>query len=71
MDTGMLWYDNDPKTTLRDKIIRAAEFYRRKYGLTPTCCLVNTKQWEKVDLGVLKVRYADNILPFHLWIGVN
>ena len=41
METGMLWYDNDPKTTLTDKVARAVEYYRKKYGRDPNLCLVN------------------------------
>jgi hypothetical protein len=41
MNVGMLWYDNDPRTTLVSKVKRAAEFYRQKYGLVADMCLVH------------------------------
>lgn len=41
MNTGMLWYDNDPKTALAVKIERAAAYYRQKYGCEPNVCLIH------------------------------
>ena len=41
MNVGMLWFDNDPKTELDDKIKRAANYYREKYGNPPTVCFVH------------------------------
>jgi len=41
MNVGMLWFDNDPRTALPVKVARAADYYRRKYGLIPDTCLVH------------------------------
>ena len=84
MNTGMLWFDNDPKTSLKSKIIRAADYYRKKYGRVPNLCLVHpaalsgsgtgpsTFAGAKVEsLGVLTVRGYRPVLPGHLWIGVE
>lgn len=70
MNAGMLWYDNS-KRTLREKIIAAADYHRQKYGRVPNFCQVNTAQYEEIELGVLKVSPAKNILPGHLLIGVE
>jgi len=35
METGLLWYDGDPKRALSEKIERAAEHYRKKRGVWP------------------------------------
>ena len=71
MNTGMLWFDNDPKTTLKDKIIRAADYYRKKYGRVPNTCLINPDalSGEKIDLGILSVRPYRPVLPGHFLIG--
>lgn len=71
MDIGMLWYDNDPKKTLRNKVIQAADYYRQKYGRVPNCCFVNAASVEDLDLGVLQLRTSRHILPGHLWIGIE
>ena len=76
MNTGMLWFDNDPKTTLAAKIIRAVAYYAEKYGVVPNLCLVNPVALEghapiSPDLGGVVVRPYRPVLPGHLWIGVE
>ncbi len=41
MDIGMLWYDDDGKRQLDEKVARAVEYYRAKYGVQPTECYVH------------------------------
>ena len=75
MHTGMLWFDNDPATTLSVKIQKAADYYKRKFGRIPDICLVHPSMLEKnqrqLDLGKLTVRTYRPVLPGHLWIGVE
>jgi len=82
MNTGMLWYDNDPKTALAVKIERAAAYYRQKYGREPNVCLIhpsmvdnNTPETiQKTPVNAEKtvvVRPYRPVLPGHLWIGVE
>lgn len=73
MNFGMMWFDNDPKTTLMTKIERAAVYYRRKYGHAPDLCLVNPGSipenlpcWSGIS-----IRPKSIVLPGHLWIGVD
>jgi len=73
MNFGMMWFDNDPKTTLVTKVERAAVYYLRKYGHTPDLCLVNPGSIPE-DLpsgGVISIRPLRIVLPGHLWIGVD
>lgn len=81
MNAGMLWFDNDPKTTLTVKIARAADYYRHKYGREPNVCLIHPSMMEKENSGTGKpalseaegvtVRPYRPVLPGHLWIGVE
>ena len=78
MNVGMLWFDNDPKTTLEVKIQQAADYYRHKYGRTPDLCLVNpgilaktSDQSGASQSGRILIRPLRSILPGHLWIGVD
>lgn len=73
MLTGMLWFDNDPATALPVKVQRAAEYYRKKYGLAPDFCVVNPRMLTATTLqaGGVTVRASRTILPGHLWIGVT
>ena len=76
MNVGMLWFDNDPRTTLTVKVRRAADYYRQKYGLVPDLCLVHPSMLNglRLDLieddpGKVAVRPNRLIQPGHLWIG--
>ena len=73
MDVGMLWFDDDPKRGLEEKIARAVAHYREKYGQAPTLCFVNPGTLNggpDVAAGV-QVRVARTVLPNHFWIGVG
>jgi hypothetical protein len=75
MNTGMLWFDNDPHTALTIKVNRASEYFRKKYGLVPNLCLVNPCMLDDQDQGngkqacSLAIQPHRAILPGHLWIG--
>ena len=71
MISGMLWFDNDPKTALASKIDRAAQYYKNKYGQTAEVCLINpkTKGEAEVELPNVEVKTSEMVLPFHFWIG--
>ena len=79
MNTGMLWYDNDPKTALTAKIERAVNYYHKKYGRKPNLCLIHPAALEKPGKGKevsskakgVKIRPYRPVLPGHLWIGVE
>jgi len=73
MHSGMLWYDDGRQGPLEDRLLRAVEYYRRKYGRTPTLCLVNpgTMDGTSARLGDVMVRAYGPMLPGHFWIGVE
>ncbi|MCH7480460.1 MAG: hypothetical protein IIC79_03600 [Chloroflexi bacterium] len=73
MNFGMLWFDNDPKTGLSEKIEKASAYYRKKYGQIPNQCVVNPSMLSdgEVNSPDLKVSASPTILPNHLWIGFN
>ena len=71
MNTGMLWFDNDPQTELPEKVQRAADYYRRKYGTRPNLCLVNPSalDGEKAAGAAIEVEGEAGIQPHHFWVG--
>lgn len=72
MNVGMLWLDDDKGLSLDDKIRRAADYYRSKYGQTPELCLVNmTALDDEREVDRITVRPAGNVLPNHFWLGMN
>jgi hypothetical protein len=72
METGMLWFDNDPKTTLEQKIKKALDYYNNKFGNKPNVCLVHPGMLDKEkEVEGLKVRAYQPVMPGHFWIGVE
>ena len=78
MRLGMLWFDNDPKLALTEKVERAASYYFHKYGRTPDLCLLNPAMLgatapDEVQshTGKIALRPMRTILPNHLWIGMD
>jgi hypothetical protein len=82
METGLLWYDGDPKRPLEDKVGQAAERYRQKYGRWPNTCYVHPQVvGDQASEGLrlacqaqsakaaIRVLPAANILVHHFWVG--
>lgn len=76
MDIGMLWYD-DTQRPLGEKITRAVEHYKTKYGAAPTVCFVNPAALKNdpeaasATAAGVQVRSARHVLVNHFWIGVG
>ena len=81
MDIGLLWFDNDSNVDIEEKIRRAAQYYREKYGHPADICYANSRtlfghadardRFEiELDDKTLKVITASNILPHHFWVGI-
>lgn len=73
MDFGMLWFDDDPKRSLDEKIAKAAHYYFEKYKIIPTACMVHPKALPdgEMMLSVIKVAPRSYVLTNCLWIGVE
>jgi hypothetical protein len=71
----MLWFDNDPRTTLSVKIQKAMDHYRNKFGRIPDLCLVHPSMMDngqnQLELGKLIIRSYRPVTPGHLWIGIE
>jgi hypothetical protein len=76
MKTGLLWFDDDPRRQLEEKVQRAAMHYERKYGLSPTLCFVHPSTLNGNGGGAVKkageveIRPGRSVLPDHFWLGV-
>lgn len=73
MNIGMLWLDDDRRRSFEDKVERAADYYREKYGRFPELCLVNSKTVleENKKVGCIEVQPAQTVLPHHFWLGMK
>jgi hypothetical protein len=71
MQEGLLWLDADPKRSLAEKLARAVDRYRFKFGRRPDLCYVNPATLENgtVEIDGVRVIPASNVLKHHFWIG--
>ncbi len=70
MKIGLLWFDDDPKRDVVQKIQRAAAQYRKKFGRPPTACYVHPSLLEKERrMRGLKVVPTPSMLQHHFWVG--
>ena len=73
MHLGMLWFDNTPNVSLKTRIEKAVDYYRKKYHQEPNLCLIHTgtADIEKTEFAKLTIRSYKPVLPGHLWIGIE
>ncbi len=73
MTVGLLWYDNDPKRSLEDKIEAGAQRYLAKFGRPPNTCYVHPASLgpERVQVQGLTVLGSQHVLPHHFFLGVS
>jgi len=72
MEWGLLWYDDTAGRPLEDKVSRAAEHYRSKFGQPPTLCFVHPSAKNGTDQVVgVQVETLKTVGPNYLWIGVG
>ena len=87
MDIGMLWFDNDKKSSIPNKVEKAARYYQKKYGKKPDICYVHPKMVkgengkkngskknpgsDQLKIGRIMVLKNDKVLPDHFWIGIS
>ena len=72
MNIGMLWLDADQVRSFTEKVTRAAEYYREKYGRAPEICYVNTAMLpEETSIGQIEVKPIKSVQLHHFWIGMK
>ena len=73
MNIGLLWFDNNPRRDLHEKIARAAKRYRQKFGIAPDVCYVHKSalsgNGNTAKVGQIQVKTLPSALLHHLWIG--
>jgi hypothetical protein len=74
MNVGMLWLDDRRTRGVLDRIAEAAAYYAKKYGRSPTLCLLNPatagESLPSRHAG-LALRTSADVLREHFWIGVE
>ncbi len=72
MESGMLWFDNEPRLDLLTKIQKAANYYKNKYGEEANQCFIHPSMLpeEQPDTRPITLHLNNTVLPHHFWIGV-
>lgn len=66
---GMLWFDDDKTPDLAQKLRRAFEHYRQKYGREPRLCLVNESAVDgEMEVDGVRVVPRKNVMAHHMLI---
>jgi hypothetical protein len=75
MKTGLLWFDDDPRKQLEEKVQRAATHYERKYGHAPNLCYVHPAalgdNGKVRKVGDVEIRTGRSVLIHHFWLGLD
>jgi hypothetical protein len=70
---GLLWFDDDPRRDLAEKVRRAAARYRQKHGRRPNVCYVHPStlggNGEVQQAGDVRVAPLTSVLRHHFWVG--
>ena len=76
MDEGLLWYDDDPRRELAEKIGRAARRYRQKFGASPDVCYVHPSTLSALGgngkgnkVNGVQLTPLPSVLRHHFWVG--
>ncbi len=71
MKEGLLWFDDDPRRQIVEKVLQAAARYRQKFGSAPDVCYVSEQMLDgdEMRVGDLRILPASTVRPHHFWIG--
>jgi hypothetical protein len=75
MNIGMMWED-DSKKRVKTKIQEAVDYFKEKYGITATVCIVNPKTLrlpgeitQKFGSTEIKLRTNKRVPTNYFWVG--
>ncbi len=72
MEIGMLWLDADKSRSFEEKVKRAVDYYKDKYGRFPELCVVNANMVnDEKKVGRVQVVPQKTIQPNHFWLGMK
>ncbi len=73
VNLGWLWFDDDPKTSLDEKVSQASARFRQKFGRAPRVCYVSLTALGGAQpvTGPVQVRGASNVLRGHFLFVVD
>jgi hypothetical protein len=76
MKVGVLWFDDHPQRAIEERVERATQRYRERFGQAANTCYVNPVSLNgNGDLpaeflcGQVKVIVTPQALPHHFWLA--
>lgn len=63
----LVWYDPDPHSSAREKLVNACAAYQRRFNIAPNLVLVSTAV--EAALTGVEVRQERTVQPHHFWVG--
>lgn len=74
---GLLWFDNDPRRSLEEKVERAVRRYKEKFGHMPNVCYINPALLDhrkggaslSVQKSTVKLVPSPTVLPNHFLLS--
>ncbi len=71
MREGLLWFDDDPRRRMDEKIRQAAARFRQKFGVAPDVCYVSEQAIDRAEMRIDDVRVLpmSTVRPHHFWVG--
>ena len=73
MQTGLLWFDDDPKVPFASKVERAARRYRERFGRSPDVCYVHPRTCAGISAmpAGVQVIALSTVRPDCFWVGLK
>lgn len=74
MNSGLLWFDDNPYRGIGEKVRRATARYQQKYGQKPSICFVHPSLLSEngrarpIWVGEVEVRPSRAVPPDHIWV---
>jgi hypothetical protein len=73
METGLLWFDDNPRVSFASKVESAAHRYRERFGRPPDVCYVHPQTWAAAT-GMpahVQVITSRTVRPDCFWVGIK
>jgi len=73
METGLLWFDDNPRVAFASKVESAARRYRERFGRPADVCYVHPQMLVGVASMPAQVQVValSTVRPNHFWIGIK
>lgn len=71
MREGLLWFDDDPRRRMDEKVRQAAARFRQKFGVAPDVCYVSEQAIDRAEMRIddVQVLPMSTVRPHHFWVG--